>query len=86
MYTQKTAEHMAKVGLAVKDKNGTYWAYGAEIKIVNDIYNEVESRICGNCKYLNGRDKTSKCLYGYLPSNLYEFEFGCTKFKWKDDR
>jgi len=36
-YTQKVAEHMEKVGLAVKDENGTYWAYGTEIKIVNDI-------------------------------------------------
>ena len=37
VYTQKTAEHMAKVGLAVKDENGTYWAYGTEIKIIKEI-------------------------------------------------
>jgi hypothetical protein len=28
---------MAKVGLAVKDENGTYWAYGTEIKIIKEI-------------------------------------------------
>jgi hypothetical protein len=37
VYTQKTAEYMAKVGLAVKDENGTYWAYGTEIKIIKEI-------------------------------------------------
>lgn len=48
---------------------------------IDQIYNDFESRVCENCKFLAGKDKLSECTFGYLPKNLYEFEFGCNQFK-----
>lgn len=52
-------------------------------RIWEDIYETFENKVCENCKYLIGKDKTAKCIKGYLPDNLYEYEFGCTKFMKK---
>ena len=39
---------------------------------------------CESCKFLIGKDESSDCVFGYLPKNLYEDDFGCIKHKTKD--
>ncbi len=51
---------------------------------IDEIYDDSENRLCENCKFLIGKDKLSECTFRYKPENLYEFEFGCIKFKRKE--
>jgi hypothetical protein len=66
--------------IAYEDLDSMYHSTWIKV-VVDDIYNDFESRTCENCKYLIGKDKHSKCTFGYLPDNLYEFEFGCIDFE-----
>jgi len=61
--------------------------YGGRLvdEIVQTIFDEFESRTCENCKYIKGKDKTSECVFGYLPDNMYEYDFGCNKWEKRDD-
>ena len=51
---------------------------GGITRLVNDIYDDFESRVCSNCKH---KSDSSLCSVGIVYDNTTDNTFGCNKFQ-----
>ena len=55
-------------------------------QLINEIYDDFESRVCGNCEHFNNFYKTCRMGYAFcIATKKVREDFGCNKFKRKRD-
>ena len=78
----------AKAELTNLKKEEEYSLYYLTHQLLDDIYDDFESRTCENCKFLNRDTGKSYSTCTELPLNMGAdtiTEFGCNWFKRKDN-
>ena len=56
------------------------------VRIIKEIYDDFESRVCGNCEHFNNFYKTCRMGYAFcIATKKVREDFGCNKFKRKRD-
>ena len=53
--------------------------------VIDDIYNDFESRVCGNCKYFYTPEGTESFGLCNKFKTLTESDFGCNRFERRED-
>ena len=72
-----------------KDKHEN-WIGRDEVALIDEIYDDFESRTCENCKYFIDEKGTklqfcnARTVGGIIGWNGYGKDFGCNKFERKD--
>jgi hypothetical protein len=65
----------------LKNRDGEVIEYGKVYEIINEIYDDFESRVCKNCFYYF--EGTCVCDESPLVTEIVDENYGCNKFKEK---
>ena len=88
--TRKAAKFKVSLDLFGKaiGLNGGNFKLGAVYRIIDDIFDNFENKVCQNCKHFNDKvcqNNKSYCYNNKISDNDKD-KFGCTYFKQKNTK